>query len=426
MDLLVIGLSHRTAPLDLREKVAFSAEEAEETLRGSNSVQSIPERMLLSTCNRTELYALAETPDLGRSFFLDLIRARRGVDLNGSSESIYQHHGREMAAHLFRVASSIDSMIVGDVQILGQVHDAFEIALRAGATGPLMHRLLDSAFRVGKRVRSETEIGIGAVSVSYAAVTLATRIFADMSERTALLVGSGESSELAALHLREAGIGRMLVTNRTRERAVELAAKLDATAVPFEDLERSIASACIVLTATASPQPIIGPEMVRRAHAARGNRPLLFIDIAVPRDVHPSVGDLDNVFLYDIDALQGLVSENLERRRREIPKVEAIVEQEVEAFLRWYNVLDVTPLIRELRERFEEVRAREVERYGRKFCEKDREQIDLLTRGIVSKLLHEPTVNIRDLQRQGKHGLLARLETIRKVFGLGEGGSDGA
>jgi glutamyl-tRNA reductase len=419
MDLVVVGLSHRTAPLSLRERLAFAGGEAEELLRRAGTPDTMPERLLLSTCNRTELYALADTTDLGREQFLEMVRSHRGLDLGETDGTLYTHSGPEMVSHLFRVASSIDSMIVGEVQILGQVHEAFEIARRAGTAGPLMQRLLDAAFRVGKRVRSETEVGVGAVSVSYAGVSLASRIFSDMGQRTALLIGAGETGRLAALHLKEEGVGQIVVVNRTYEKAVELASDLGGRAVPFDQIEKAMAGAHIVVTATASPVPVVRQEMVRRVFASRGGRTLLFIDLAVPRDVEPSVAKLENVFLYDIDALEGLVRANLERRTREIPKVEAIIHEELDHFLKWYGALEVAPLIRELRERFENVRALEVEKYGRKLCDKDREQIEALTKGIVNKLLHDPTVNIKSFQRHGS-GMLGRLDTVRRLFGLSE------
>jgi glutamyl-tRNA reductase len=417
MELVVIGLSHHTAPVALRERIAFTPTQAEETLRAADS----EERMLLSTCNRTELYALAETPETGRELFLNLVRRHRRLELGEHADCIYLHSGRDMVEHLFRVASSIDSMIVGEVQILGQVHEAFEIARRAGSTGPLLHRLLEAAFRVGKRVRTETEIAIGAVSISYAAVTLASRIFSDLDKRAALLVGSGETGALAARHLLEMGIGQITVTNRTFERAVALAAELGAVAVPFGSLETAMSTASIVVTATASPEPIIHADLVKRVLARRRNRPLLILDIAMPRDVEPAVRNINNVFLYDIDALEGLVKENLERRRREIPRVETIIRQETDLFLSWYAGLEVTPVVRELREHYERVRDRELEKVLHRFCEKDREQVVTLTRGLVNKLLHEPTLAIRGLPRSGA-GSLARMELVRRIFGLAEAG----
>jgi glutamyl-tRNA reductase len=424
MELVVVGLSHRTAPLDLRERMAFTAMEAEESLRAAEETAEISERLLLSTCNRTEFYSLTETTEMGKDLFLQIVRERRGIEASELDGSVYVMNGREMVAHLFRVAASVDSMVLGEAQILGQVHDAFEIARRAGTTGPLMHRLLEAAFRVGKRVRTETEIGSGAVSVSSAAVNLAAKIFSDMPERVALLIGSGETGELAARHLKEQGIGRLLVANRTPERAVALAKELDGEAVSFDDLEGALSHASILVSATASPVPLVRHDMVRRVVSARGNRPLLILDIAVPRDVERSVGDLQNVFLYDIDALQGLVNQNLERRKREIPKVDAIIEHELEQFLRWYGSLDATPVIRELRDRFERIRAEEVERHARKFREEDRAQIDALTRSIVNKLLHEPSVAIRALHKHAG-GPVHRLEIVRRLFGLGGDEPDG-
>ncbi len=425
MELVVVGLSHKTAPLDLRERLAFTPGEAEESLRAADAVAEMSERLLLSTCNRTELYSLAETTEKGKETFLNLVQVRRGIEPSELDGLVYVMNGREMVAHLFRVAGSVDSMVLGEAQILGQVHDAFEIARRAGTTGPLMHKLLDAAFRVGKRVRTETEIGSGAVSVSSAAVNLAAKIFSDMPERVALLIGSGETGELAARHLKEQGIGRLLVANRTPERAAVLAKELGGEAVSFEDLESALGRASILVSATSSPVPLVRYEMVRRVVSGRGNRPLLILDIAVPRDVEPSIGDLQNVFLYDIDALQGLVNQNLERRKREIPKVEGIIQHELEQFLRWYGSLDATPVIRELRDRFETIRAEEVDRHAGKFCEKDREQIEALTRSIVNKLLHEPSVAIRHLHKHGGGGA-TRLEIVRKLFGLGGDEPDGS
>jgi glutamyl-tRNA reductase len=423
MDFVVIGLSHHTAPVALREQVAFTTQQTEEMLRTTGGWDRVPERLLLSTCNRTELYALAETAECSREVFLDLVRRHRGLELERHPGALYMRSGHDMVEHLFRVASSIDSMIVGEVQILGQVHEAFEIARRAEATGPMMHRLLEAAFRVGKRVRSETEIAIGAVSVSYAAVTLASRVFSDLDKQAALLVGSGETGALTARHLLEIGIGQITVVNRTFERAEALAAELGATAVPWESIEDALSKASVVVTATAATEPVIRADVVKRALAGRKNRPLLILDIAVPRDVEPAVRDIENVFLYDIDALEGLVRENLERRRREIPKVETIIREEMKQFLRWYSSLEVTPVVRELRDRYEAVRGRELEKTLHKFCVKDREQVEALTRSLVNKLLHEPTIAIRALPRSGA-GSLARMELVRRLFGLGEVGKD--
>jgi glutamyl-tRNA reductase len=417
MELVVAGLSHKTAPVALREAVAFAPAEVASLLRDPGAQAGAAERLLLSTCNRTELYVAADSADLGRRCLGDLVRERRGVDLACHDGAVYVYEGREMVTHLLRVAASVDSMVVGEGQILGQVREAAEAAHAAGATGPVLHRLLESAFRVGKRARAETEIATGAVSVAYAAVTLATHIFSDLSERTALLVGSGETGELAAGHLRQHDIGRLLVASRTEANADALGRKLEAETLPFDELERGLAEASVVVTATSSKEPLIGESMVRRVVSARGHRPLLVLDIAVPRDVEPGVGGLPNVFLYDIDSLEGLVEQNLESRRKEIPKVEGIVAEEADRFYRWYESLQVTPMIRDLRGRFEEIRAREVSKYGRRFCEADREELEALTRGIVSKLLHEPTLRIRGFHERDARSVW-RLDTVRQLFGL--------
>lgn len=421
MELVIVGLSHRTAPLDLRERVAFDATEAEEVLRSMLRDEEMPERLLLSTCNRTELYALASSTDAGRARFEHIVRDRRGVDLRQEPDSLYVHGGPEMVRHLFRVASSIDSMIVGEAQVLGQVHEAYGIARRAGTAGPLLHRLADAAFRVGKRVRSETDVSVGAVSVASAAISLTSHIFWDMETRSALLIGSGETGALAAKHLKERGVGKILVANRTFEKAEALARDLGAVAVPFDDVERQLASVSILVTATSSPVPIVRHDTIRRVMAGRRNRPLLILDIAVPRDVEHSVKELGNVFLYDLDDLQELVNRNLERRRKEIPKVDAIIQHEIDQFLKWYGGLGATPVIRELRERFEQVRAEELEKHIHRFCEKDRAQVEALTRSLVNKLLHEPSTSIRGFHRHGSRAL-ERLETVRELFGLGDRG----
>lgn len=423
MELVAVGLSHRTAPVALRERAAFPADEIEEILRRNDSPTALPERLLLSTCNRSELYALAEEPELARRHFLELVRERRGVEPDELADCLYLHAGRDMAQHLFRVASSVDSQVVGEAQILGQVHEAFALATRAGAAGPLLHRLLSSAFRVGKRVRRETDIAIGAVSVPYAAVTLATRIFSDLGDHTALLVGTGETGELAARHLREQGVGGLLVASRTLRNAVSLAAELGGASVPLSGLGTALERSSLVITATAATEPVITADLVRQAEADRRNRPLLIVDIGVPRDVEPAVRDIPNVFLYDIDSLQELVAENLERRRQEIPKVEAIVTHETEKFFAWYSALSVAPVIKELRDRFEVIRASEVERFSPRFREDEHEQLERLTRAIVNKLLHEPMLSIRGFQRQGGN-VLGRLDTVRRLFGLSGGDSD--
>jgi glutamyl-tRNA reductase len=422
MQLVVVGLSHRTAPVALREKVAFSADECEDLLLSANSADELPERLLLSTCNRTELYALAEVEGACRKLFLKMVKQHRGVDLERHPEVLYEHSGEQAVRHLFRVAAAIDSMVVGEVQILGQVHQAFAIAHDVGSTGPIFHRLMNGAFRAGKRSRRETEVAAGAISVAFAAVTLTRKIFSDLEHRTALLVGSGETAELAAQHLKSQQIGNLLVTNRTHRRALALAQRLGGEAVEFSDLKSALARASIVVSATTSSTPLIGVDLVKSALGTRGNRSLLVLDIAVPRDVEPEVGRLPNVFLYDIDALEELVQHNLEHRAEEIPKVEAIVHHETDKFMHWFASRDTVPTIRDLRECFEHVRARQVERHKHKFCPRDQRHLDALTRGIINKLLHEPTVALRDLDQE-EPASASPLDTVRRLFGL-SGGRD--
>ncbi|MBD3162875.1 MAG: glutamyl-tRNA reductase [Candidatus Eisenbacteria bacterium] len=423
MELLVVGLNHRTAPVELRERIAFNREETAAALSEPVPGDGVTERLLLSTCNRTEYYAFCQAADCGLASFRELVGRFKNVALAGDAPTLYAYRDQEMVTHLFRVASSIDSLIVGEAQILGQVHEAFEIACRAGASGPLFHRLLETAFRVGKRVRSETEIAIGAVSVASAAATLAGRVFSEMEDRTALILGAGETGRLAAHHLREIGVGRFRVANRTRARADELADVLGGTPVDFGDLEAALREASIVVTATSAPGPILSAAQIRAAVTARRNRPVLILDLGVPRDVEIAANKVANVFLYDIDSLQALVEENLQRRRKEIPKVEAIIESEKTRFFRWYASLGVGPLIRDLREHLERIRASEVERHAGRFGEEDRERIEALSRGLVNKILHEPMVNLRSFQREGS-GSVVRLETVRRLFSLERGDAD--
>jgi glutamyl-tRNA reductase len=419
VELLVVGCSHRTAPIDVRESVAFPPEQVREALRVIREEQVLQESLILSTCNRTEIYARALDPSRAEGYIRDLIARLKGGPSLGTE--LYTYRDQEMVRHLFRVASGLDSMKLGEIQILGQVKSAYELARESGSAGLFLNRLLATALHAGKRARTETEIGVGAVSIASAAAALAGKVFQTLSGKCVLIVGAGDTGRLAARHFAEEHPGALLVANRTFEKATAVAKELGGQAVPLSDLRAALTRADVVVCATAAPGLVVTREMVDSATRGRRNRPLVFVDIAVPRDVDPEASRLENVFVYSIDALHTIVDQNLSRRSRELPKVEAIVEQEALGFFRWKRSLQVIPTVVELRERFEQIRAQELERHLRHFAPGERERIEALTRGLVNKLLHQPTTKIKSFDTASDEGL-TRLEALREAFGLGSAG----
>ena len=422
----VAGLSHRTAPIDVREQLALEEDKLREILRDIAERGVCSELMILSTCNRVEVYGVAEVPGEAHGAAFRQMTAQRGMDFRTLEPLLYTKTGAEAVLHAFRVAASLDSMVLGEPQILGQVKDAFALAQSCRVVGPLLHALMSQAFAVAKRVRTETEIGRFAVSVSFAAVELARKIFGSLDGKTVLLIGAGEMGELAARHLQDQGTLPVYVANRTWSRALDLARDLAGTAVRYEDFPSMMAGVDIVITSTAAPEPIISVADVEAVLRARHERPLFFIDIAVPRNVEPAVNGLDNAFCYDVDDLRSVVESNLRERQREAQRGEALVRGEVGKFAERLGDLEVVPTIVSLREKLEEIRRGEVARaLGRLpgADEATRQALEALSQAIVNKVLHAPTVKLRDSSRAG-HGR-RWVEVISEVFGLGTKGRTG-
>ena len=418
--LFVAGLSHRTAPIAVREQLVVDEDKLREILGDLTGRGTCTEVMIVSTCNRVEVYGVAEVPGEARGAAFRQLGAHRGIGLPALEPLLYSKDGAEAVQHAFRVASSLDSMVLGEPQILGQVKDAFALAQSCRTVGPILHSLMSQAFAVAKRVRSDTEVGRHAVSVSFAAVELARRIFDGLDGRSVLLVGAGEMGELAARHFQDHGTLPVYVANRTAGRAQALARDLAGTAVPFEDLFSVMAQVDIVITSTAAPEPIVTSADVAGALHGRRGRPLFFIDIAVPRNVEPAVNDLDNVFVYDVDALRSVVDANLRERKREAQRAESVVEREVAKFADRLRSLEVVPTIVSLREKLEEIRKAELARTLTRLPGADdatRQALEALSQGIVNKILHAPTVKLRDSSKAG-HGL-RWIEVISELFGLG-------
>ena len=418
--LFVAGLSHRTAPIAVREQLVVDEDKLREILADLTGRGTCAEVMIVSTCNRVEVYGVAEVPGEARGAAFRQLGAQRGIGLPTLEPLLYVKDGVEAVQHAFRVASSLDSMVLGEPQILGQVKDAFALAQSCRTVGPVLHSLMSQAFAVAKRVRSDTEVGRHAVSVSFAAVELARRIFDGLDGRSVLLVGAGEMGELAARHFQDHGTLPVYVANRTASRAQELARDLAGTAVPFEDLFSVMAQVDIVITSTAAPEPIITSADVAGALHGRRGRPLFFIDIAVPRNVEPAVNDISNVFVYDVDALRSVVDANLRERKREAQRAESLVEREVAKFSDRLRSLEVVPTIVSLREKLEEIRKAELARTLTRLPGADdatRQALEALSQGIVNKILHAPTVKLRDSSKAG-HGR-RWIEVISELFGLG-------
>lgn len=389
MHLLAIGLSHHTAPVAVREKVAFSASSMREALQDARRVPGVREAAILSTCNRTEVYAVSDTPDEG-PLTAFLCREASGHDVH---EHLYSYRHEAAPRHLFRVAAGIDSMVLGEGQILGQVREAARLANEESSAGPVLRRLFDQAILCGRRVRAETEIARGAVSVSHMAVELARQIFGDLRNKQILLLGAGETAELTARQMVKYGVSVVAVANRTFERAEALAETLGGYAVKYSEFPDRLVTADVVVTSTAAPHTIIHTNTVREAAQRRKGRPIFFIDLAVPRDVEPSVGDLDNAFLYNMDDLQCLVRDNMETRRGTVEAANAVVEEETAGYMQWLASLRTTPVVNELQRRFEAIRREEWKRSERRLeglSPAERDAVEQMTRAMVKKMLHEP------------------------------------
>lgn len=420
MHIIVVGLSHKTAPVEVREKLAVPESRLDEALARLRSYAGIKEGFLLSTCNRVEVYAVVDQIEEGHArvqeFFSDTHLALSSEQL---TPHLYGYTGDRAIGHLFRVAASLDSMIVGEPQILGQLKDAFEVALNHKASGVVLNKLVRKAISVAKRVRTETKIAETAVSVSYAAVELAKKIFSNLSEKTVLLVGAGEMAKLAAQHLVDQGVRRVSITTRDAASAVELARRFNATSIPFEHFRHEMAEADIVLCSTGAAHYLIGVEDVEQAVRRRMNRPIFLIDISVPRNIDPAVKDIDNAFLFDVDDLEMRVEQNREERRREAVKAERMVDEEVGQILQWLKSLEVTPTIVALRHRAEEIKRAEVEKAFvrlQHLSAQERTVVEGLASAIVNKLLHGSLVTLKAESTSGGGAMF--IEAARRFFGL--------
>ena len=420
MGLFVAGLNHRTAPVALREQLAVEEDKLRELIRDVHAAGAAREAVLISTCNRVEVYAVADAPGEARAAVFRRLCQHRGVDHGAVEALVYTHLDEDAVRHAFRVAASLDSMMVGEPQILGQVKDAFALAQACETVGPTLHTLFSQAFAVAKKVRTETDIARHAVSVSFAAVELAKKIFSGLTGRAVLLVGAGKMSELAAKHLVDQGAFPVYVVNRTWSRAQELARALSGTAVPFAELDVALGSVDIVVTSTGAPDPVIRRDLVQRVMHGRRGRPLFFIDIAVPRDVEETVGTLNDVYCYDIDDLKQVVDANLRERAREAQRAEALVDREVTKFSARLRDVEVIPTIVSLRERLESIRASELRRALARVPDapaETREAMEALSSAIVNKIMHAPITKLRESGRAG----LGRSWTtlVQELFGLG-------
>jgi glutamyl-tRNA reductase len=419
-ELLALGISHKTAPVALRERLAFTEAEGLDFARQATGTAEVREAVVISTCNRTEIYLVVGDPVRAESDVLGLLAQRASIRPTELAEAIYSPRNCDAARQLYRVTAGLDSMVVGEAEIQGQVKRAYESAMAAGCTGPLSNRLFAAALTTGKRVRSETEIGSSRVSIPSVAVDLALSVLGGLEDRHVVVLGAGETSELTARALSEQGAGTIFVANRHADRALSLAQRFGGVVVGLDKLPDQLLHADIVLCSTSSPHPIVGREELELVMRERRERPLLLIDIAVPRDVEAGCAELDGVSLYDIDDLQAVVARNLSTREGEAPRAEAIIEQEIRRFARWLGQLETLPTVSALREHGNEIVERVLaENAGRweSASPRDLARIEAVARSVMSRLLHEPTIRLRSLSEERGH---ASLELVRELFALSD------
>ncbi len=417
MEILVVGLNHKTAPIEVREKVAFNGPKLEEAVNILKTSNVVKENIILSTCNRVEIYAGVNEVTAGIEGIKDFISDFHKVPKDLLDKSLYIHKGPEAIRHMYRVAASLDSMVVGEPQILGQLKDAYDAALQNKSTGMYLNKLMRKSVSVAKRVRTETKIAESAVSISFAAVELAKKIFDDLATKSFMLIGAGEMAELAARHLINSGVKDVYVTNRTTARAEELAHEFHGKVVMFDNFTQELRYTDIVICSTGAPHYILMKDQVHKIMKERKQKPMFIIDISVPRNIDPGINDLDNVYLYDVDNLQGIIDTNIQERSKEAEKAEQIVDEEIGSFLKWTAALTATPTIVALRNKAEEIRKNELEKTLMKMGpleEKSIRAIEQLTSSIVNKLIHPPTAALK-AEEEDKEQMLG---IIQKLYNL--------
>jgi glutamyl-tRNA reductase len=420
-ELLCLGISHKTAPVAVRERLALSQKDAEALTRDLIGTDEVHEAVAISTCNRTEVYCVVGDPVRAETDLLGRLAGRAGIRPTELAEAMYAPRNCDAARQLFRVVSGLESMIVGEAEIQGQAKRAYDVALKAGTTGPLTNRLFTAALQTGKRVRSETAIGEGKASVSTVAVALAREVVGDLAARNVVIIGAGETSELTAQALAEEGVRTVFLANRRADRARSIAERFGGTVSSLDELPDRLIEADIVVASTASPHPIIGVDELALVMREREGAPLVLIDIAVPRDVEAACAELEGVTVYDIDDLQSVVRRNRRVREAERVQAEEVVEDEIQRFARWMGQLDVLPTISALREHgnaiVEQVLGENAGRWE-SASPRDRARVEAIAKSIMQRLLHEPTIRLRSLEHGGAHG---RMQIARELFGLEEG-----
>ncbi len=415
MSLLALGINHKTAPVNVRERVSFNPDNLNQALQDLAARPNVTEAAILSTCNRTELYCGLVVPD--DRIIIDWMQQFHALKTEELMPYVYSHPDQMAVRHMLRVASGLDSMVLGEPQILGQMKQAFSVANEAGTVGKLLGRLFQHTFSVAKQVRTDTQIGASPVSVAFAAVNLARQIFSNLQSHTALLIGAGETIELAARHLHENGIGRMIIANRTLARAQQLANEFHAYAVGLTDMPHHLAEADIVISSTASTLPILGKGAVESAIKARKHRPMLMVDIAVPRDIEPEVDELEDVYLYTVDNMQEIIDEGLRSRQEAAKQAEEIIDTQVTHFMGWLRSLNAVSTIRNVRERAEHMAQAELEKARLLLANGgDAEAVlQQLTRNLTNKLLHNPSAR---LKQAGYDGRMDIVDAARELFNL--------
>ncbi|MEG3638158.1 glutamyl-tRNA reductase [Magnetococcus sp. PR-3] len=420
MKIVVVGLNHKSAPVSLREKVAYSSDTLPASLHDLTGLDAVHEGTILSTCNRVEIYLASRDPDAAAAQTSQWIARDHALDPADVTPHLYTKAENDAVRHGFRVASSLDSMVLGEAQILGQMKQAYQDAVSAGSTGVVLNRFFQHAFQTAKRVRTETSIAESSVSVASAAVDLAKRIFGDLTGHTCLLIGAGEMCELAARHLVTHGVKDVLVTNRTYSRAVDLAEQFNGHAFPIEELGENLHRADIVISSTGSTTYMVGPDMVKEALKSRRQRPIFLIDIAVPRDLDPEIAEVDSAFLYDMDDLTKIIEDNRQDRQEAAQAALDIIEGEAPIFTQWLDTLDVVPTIKAMRRKAEATKDQLLQKHlnGWDLQEADRKKVENLARQLVNKLMHDPTERLRALTNE--HDGDRYVDAARKLYKLDE------